>query len=61
MNILIFGSGAIGSLFGALLSENNNVTLYGRKAHIEVIKKKGLNIKGKTIFKRGQSGCGYWL
>jgi len=52
MNILIFGSGAIGSLFGALLSENSNVILYGRRAHIEAIKKKGLNIKGKTIFNK---------
>jgi len=52
MNILIFGSGAIGSLFGALLSENSNVILYGRRDHIEAIKKKGLNIKGKTIFNK---------
>ena len=52
MNILIFGSGAIGSLFGALLSENSNVILYGRRAHIEAIKKKGLNIKGNTIFNK---------
>jgi len=52
MNILIFGSGAIGSLFGALLSKNNNVILYGRRAHMEAIKEKGLNIKGKTVFNK---------
>jgi 2-dehydropantoate 2-reductase len=52
MNILIFGSGAIGSLFGALLSDNSNVILYGRRDHIEAIKKKGLKIKGKTIFNK---------
>jgi len=50
MNIVIFGSGAIGSLFGALLSKNNNVVLYGRKSHIDIINKEGLEINGKTFF-----------
>jgi 2-dehydropantoate 2-reductase len=50
MNIVIFGAGAIGSLFGALLSKNNNVILLGRKPHVDVIKNKGLQIIGKTIF-----------
>jgi len=48
MNIIVMGAGAIGSLFGGLLSKNNNVTLIGRKPHIETIKKNGLTIKGKT-------------
>lgn len=48
MNIVIMGAGAIGSLFGALLSKNNNVTLIGRKNHIESINKSGLLIEGKT-------------
>jgi 2-dehydropantoate 2-reductase len=48
MNIIIFGAGAIGSLFGALLSKNNNVTLIGRKNHVNAIKKYGLSIKGIT-------------
>jgi 2-dehydropantoate 2-reductase len=48
MNIVIFGAGAIGSLFGALLSKNNNVTLLGRKNHVNAIKKNGLTIKGIT-------------
>ncbi len=48
MNIVIFGAGAIGSLFGGILAKNNNVFLIGRKNHIEQIKKKGLIIKGKT-------------
>jgi 2-dehydropantoate 2-reductase len=48
MNIVIFGAGAIGSLFGALLSKNNNVTLIGRKNHVNAIKKLGLSIKGIT-------------
>jgi len=48
MNILIFGAGAIGSLFGGLLSRNNNVFLVARKPHIDEINKNGLTIKGKT-------------
>jgi 2-dehydropantoate 2-reductase len=50
MNIVILGAGAIGSLFGALLSQNNNVTLIGRPLHIKTIRKKGLKIEGKTKF-----------
>ncbi len=48
MNIVVFGAGAIGSLFGGLLSKNNKVVLVGRKDHIDSINKKGLTIKGKT-------------
>jgi 2-dehydropantoate 2-reductase len=52
MNIVIFGAGAIGSLFGGLLSEKNNVILYGRQPHVDIIKNKGLRITGKTIFNK---------
>jgi 2-dehydropantoate 2-reductase len=48
MNITIVGAGAIGSLFGAFLSRNNNVLLIGRKDHISIIKKSGITIEGKT-------------
>jgi 2-dehydropantoate 2-reductase len=48
MNIVIFGVGAIGSLFGALLCKKNNVLLIGRKAHVTAIKKNGLKIQGRT-------------
>jgi len=48
MNIVILGAGAIGSLFGALLSKKNNVVLVGRSSHIKAIRKKGLYINGKT-------------
>jgi 2-dehydropantoate 2-reductase len=50
MNIVIMGAGAIGSLFGTLLSKKNNVTLIGRKSHVDSIKESGLNIEGKTKF-----------
>jgi 2-dehydropantoate 2-reductase len=46
MKIVILGAGAIGSLFGALLSKNNDVVLIGRRPHIQKIKKQGLEIKG---------------
>lgn len=48
MNIVIVGAGAIGSLFGGLLSKRNNVILIGRTPHVRVIKKNGLKITGKT-------------
>jgi 2-dehydropantoate 2-reductase len=48
MNIVVFGAGAIGSLFGGILAKNNNVVLVGRKDHVEAIRKNGLKIKGKT-------------
>ena len=44
--ILVLGAGAIGSSYGALLSRKNDVTLIGRKNHIEVINTKGLKICG---------------
>ncbi|MEM1513467.1 MAG: ketopantoate reductase family protein [Candidatus Thermoplasmatota archaeon] len=48
MKFIIFGAGAIGSLFGGLLSRKNDVLLVGRKKHIEEIEKKGLKIEGVT-------------
>ena len=48
MKIVIVGAGAIGSLFGALLSKNNKVFLVGRAPHITAIQHNGLNINGKT-------------
>lgn len=48
MNIIIFGAGAVGSLFGALLAKKNTVVLIGRTPHIQQIQEKGLTIKGKT-------------
>jgi len=52
MNIVVFGSGAIGSLFGALLGKHNTVVLVGRVPHITSIQQKGLIINGKTRLKR---------
>lgn len=51
MNIVVLGAGAIGSLFGALLSKKNTVVLVGRAAHADAIQKNGLTITGKTTLK----------
>jgi 2-dehydropantoate 2-reductase len=48
MNIVVFGAGAIGSLFAGLLSKNNKVVMVGRKDHVEAINKKSLKIRGLT-------------
>jgi len=48
MRILVFGAGSIGSFFGGLLSRKYDVTLFGRKKHMDEIKKNGLKITGKT-------------
>jgi 2-dehydropantoate 2-reductase len=50
MNICIYGAGAVGSLFGAILSKNNTVSCIARKQHVQQIRKHGLMIMGKTQF-----------
>jgi 2-dehydropantoate 2-reductase len=52
MNIVVFGAGAIGSLFGGLLSKHNPVILIGRTSHVQAIQQNGLQITGKTQLKR---------
>ncbi|MFO8077153.1 MAG: 2-dehydropantoate 2-reductase N-terminal domain-containing protein, partial [Thermoplasmatota archaeon] len=37
MKIMVFGAGAIGSLFGGLLSTKNEVLLFGRKNQMTAI------------------------
>ena len=46
MKILVFGAGAIGSVFGGFLSMRNRVSLLGRPWHIGEIRRDGLRIKG---------------
>ncbi len=46
MKILVFGAGAIGSAFGGFLSRRHDVTLLGRKTHIDAIRKCGLKVTG---------------
>lgn len=48
MKIVVMGSGAIGSLYGAFLStvRGNEVILVGRNPHVAAIRSRGLKIKG---------------
>ena len=48
MNIVVVGAGAIGSLFGGLLSNHHQVTLLGRTPHVKAIQKHQLSISGTT-------------
>ena len=42
--VIVFGAGAIGSTFGALLSLRTTVTLIGREPHVKAIRKNGLQL-----------------
>jgi len=44
--IFVLGAGAIGSVYGASLSNKNNVTLIGNKAHVDAVNASGLSISG---------------
>jgi len=47
--IMVLGAGAIGSLFGGLLSDfGYDVTLVGRASHVKAIKENGLIVSGFT-------------
>jgi 2-dehydropantoate 2-reductase len=49
MNIAVIGAGAIGSIVGGLLSRaGEDVTLVGRKAHVEAINRSGLILEGES-------------
>ena len=46
MHIVILGAGAIGSVYGAKLSRQHDVTLVGGAAHVEAIQRHGLQMQG---------------
>ena len=49
MKIAVIGAGAIGSVVGGLLSKSGqDVTLIGRKPHVDAIKEKGLTLDGSS-------------
>jgi 2-dehydropantoate 2-reductase len=49
MNIAVIGAGAIGSVVGGLLSKaGEDVTLIGRKSHVDVINQNGLILEGES-------------
>ena len=46
MNVIVLGAGAIGSVYGFLLSGRHDVTLVGTAAHVQAIRERGLRIEG---------------
>jgi 2-dehydropantoate 2-reductase len=46
VDIVILGAGAIGSIYGARLSKQHQVTLVGGAAHVEAIRRDGLVMQG---------------
>jgi 2-dehydropantoate 2-reductase len=46
MKVLIFGAGAMGSVFGGFLSGKNDVSLIGRAGHTDAVNEKGLRVTG---------------
>lgn len=51
MRICVFGAGSLGSALGALLSKGNDVTLVGRRPHMDSIRRSGLRVTGDRAFK----------
>jgi 2-dehydropantoate 2-reductase len=50
MNIVVFGAGAIGSLYAAKLSAHHAVTVIARPGHAETIARDGLRVIGRESF-----------
>jgi 2-dehydropantoate 2-reductase len=48
MRFMVFGAGALGSLVAARLSAAHDVTLVGRREHVEAIRTSGLRVTGRT-------------
>lgn len=48
MRVLVYGAGAVGSYLGGMLASRNDVTLVGRRDHVEAITERGLRITGLT-------------
>ncbi len=46
MRVLVFGAGAVGSYLGGMLATNNQVTLLGRKDHMDKVGGDHLHISG---------------
>ncbi len=46
LKVLVYGAGAVGSTAGGFLSKDHEVTLLGRKKHLDAIRRTGLEISG---------------
>ncbi len=47
MTIVVYGAGAIGSVYAAKLAAHHDVTVVARPAHVEAIRRNGLRIVGR--------------
>jgi 2-dehydropantoate 2-reductase len=47
MNIIVYGAGAIGSVYAAKLSAHHDVTVIARQAHVDAINRDGLHVTGR--------------
>jgi 2-dehydropantoate 2-reductase len=50
MNVVIFGAGAIGSVYAAKLAAQHPVTVIGRPDHVAAITRDGLRVVGRESF-----------
>ena len=50
MNVVVFGAGAIGSVYAAKLSAHHPVTVIGRPDHVATIARDGLRVIGRESF-----------
>jgi len=57
MRILVFGAGAVGSLFGGLLARSHTVTLLGRDGPMKTIAREGMRIESEegTVHSRPET------
>ena len=59
MNVVVFGAGAIGSVYAAKLSAHHPVTVIGRPDHVAAIARDGLRVIGRESFTApGPRRCG---
>lgn len=50
MNIVVYGAGAIGSIYAAKLAARHEVTVIARGAHTDAIERDGLRVVGREAF-----------
>jgi 2-dehydropantoate 2-reductase len=46
MDVVVFGAGSLGSLVGGLLAREHEVTLVGRRPHVDAVAGSGLRVEG---------------
>ncbi len=50
MEVVVYGAGSLGSLFGGLLARTHEVTLVGRDPHVAAVRNSGLQVVGIETF-----------